>query len=130
RVALAARVRATTEDAVVVDGDRLRAARYLRPVSEKSELMALAGESFSRGLREAALDLQRLPCLVIPARLLDSALDVEAMVDETDGELEIGLHLRVAPGRAEDEAQRRPVERDDRVERVHGTLSWCDRVGR
>src|SRR6185295_15634983 len=44
RVALAARIRATAEHAVLVDRDRLRAARHLGPVADERELVALRRE--------------------------------------------------------------------------------------
>src|SRR5205085_6215985 len=98
RVALAARIRATTEHTVLVDRDRLRAAGHLCPVAQNRELVTLRGQALACAFGEAALDLQRLAGLVIPARLLDRLLHVEVLIDEPDGELEVRLHLRVAAG--------------------------------
>src|SRR5690348_12344330 len=123
RVALAARVRATAENAARVDRDRLRAPRHLGPIADQCELVTSRRETAPRGLREPRLDLERATQLVIPARLLDGPLDVEAVVDEADRELEVRLHLCVTAGRAPDKAWGRAVERDRRVERVHRPLA-------
>src|SRR5207244_3798985 len=123
RVALAARVGTAAEDAVRVDRDRLRAAGDLGPLAEVCDLVAPRREPLSRRLAEARFHLERTSRLVIPARLLDGSLHIEAVIDEAHRELEVRLHLRMAAGRPEDEAWRAAVERDHRVERVDRPLA-------
>src|ERR1700687_95773 len=130
RVALAAGVRATAEHAVLVDRDRLRPAGHFGPVADERELVTLRDETLPGLVGETVLDLQRPTRLVIPARLLDRLLDVHRVIDQSDGELEVRLHLRVTAGRTEHQTWQRPLERHHGVEGVDRPLAGRERVGR
>src|SRR5437867_10726685 len=91
RVALAARVGTAAEDAVRVDRDRLRAAGDLGPLAEVCDLVAPRREPLSRRLAEARFHLERTSRPVIPARLLDGLLHLEAQIDDAHRQLEVRL---------------------------------------
>src|SRR5438094_698126 len=127
-LALAARIGAPGERAVRFDRDRLRATGHRCPVVENGDLMPLRRERATHRLRVPALHLQGSARFVEPPRLLDRALHVHTEVDQRDGELEVGLHLRVAARRTKHETWRGSIEHDDRVQRVHRTLAADERV--
>src|SRR5439155_4956368 len=107
-VAFPARIGAAAEDAgLAIDGDGLRAARHRRPIGKDLELVAAGRERSADGLRPAPFDLQPPAALVVPAGRVDRLLHVHLEIDEPDRELEIGLHLRVASGRSENETRPR-----------------------
>src|SRR5256712_3490830 len=127
---LAARIRATCERSVRLDRDRLRAPGDLVPISEHRDLVALRRQRAADRLGIPALHLQCAPRVVIPTGLLDRLLHIHAEVDESHRELEVRLHLRVAPRRTEDESRHRAFEREDGVEGVHRPFAWRERIWR
>src|SRR2546423_8160898 len=127
---LAARIRAAGERSVRLDRDRLRAPGDLSPISEHLDLVALRRDRAADGLGIPALHLQCAPRLVVPTGLFDRLLHVHAEVDEAHRELEVRLDLRVTAGCTEHEARHGALERDDRVQGVHGPLAGREAIGR
>src|SRR5256885_8280153 len=127
---LATRIRATGECSVRVDGDRLRAPGDLVPISKHRDLVPLRRHRATDSFGIPALHLQCAPRLVIPTGFLDRLLHVHAEVDEPHRQLEVCLHLRVSPGRAEHETRYGSFEGHDRIQGVHRAFAGRERVGR